>query len=369
MSKKIPFFEYPRLWTDYKQDYISIIDRVASSGGYILQKELSDFESELAKFTGANYSVGVGNATDAMEIFLEAIGLKKGDEIIISSHTMLATASAIRVAGGVPIPVDIGEDNLICTKSIEEAITSKTVGIMPTQLNGRVCDMDSITKIANKHALFIVEDAAQGLGARYKGKHAGTFGLASCISFFPAKVLGCFGDAGAVLVNDKILFQKIYQLHDHGRDIDGEVKRWGRNSRLDNLQAAILNHKLKTYDRVIERRRAVAQIYQDRLGVLDELQLPPSPSNTSNNFDTYQNYELTADSRDELKKYLSEKNIGTLIQWGGKGIHQFQQLGFTQKLPNTDKFFERCIMLPMNIFISNEDVEYICNSIKSFYRK
>lgn len=369
MTKKIHFFEYPRLWNDYKKDYISIIDKVASSGGFILQKELSDFEVELAKSTGANYSVGVGNATDAMEIFLEAIGLKKGDEIIISSHTMLATASAIRVAGGVPIPVDIGDDNLICPKSIEEAITSNTVGIMPTQLNGRVCGMDAIIKIANKHGLFIVEDAAQGLGARYKGKHAGTFGLASCISFFPAKVLGCFGDAGAVLVNEKNLFQKIYQLHDHGRDIDGEVKRWGRNSRLDNLQAAILSHKLKTYDQVIERRRTVAQMYQDRLGRLHELQLPPPPSNTSNHFDVYQNYELTADDRNELRKYLSEKNIGTLIQWGGKSIHQFQQLGFTQKLPNTDKFFERCIMLPMNIFISDEDVEYICNSIKYFYRK
>lgn len=366
---KIPFFEYPRLWTDHKQDYISIIDSIASSGGYILQKELSDFEIELAKFAGVNYSVGVGNATDAMEIFLEAIGLKKGDEIIISSHTMLATASAIRVAGGVPVPVDIGDDNLICSKSIEEAITSNTVGIMPTQLNGRVCDMDAIIKVANKHSLFIVEDAAQGLGARYKGKHAGTFGLASCISFFPAKVLGCFGDAGAILVNDKNLYHKIFQIHDHGRDIDGEVKRWGRNSRLDNLQAAILNHKLKIYDQVIERRRAVAQIYQDRLGGLDELQLPPPPNNNSDHFDVYQNYELTADNRDELKKYLSEKNIGTLIQWGGKGIHQFKQLGFTQKLPNTNKFFERCIMLPMNIFISDEDVEYICNSIKSFYRK
>ena len=366
---KIPFFQYPRLWTDFKQEYISIIDHVASSGGYILQKELGDFEIELAKFTGANYSVGVGNATDAMEIFLEAIGLKKGDEIIISSHTMLATASAIRVSGGIPVPVDISDDNLICPKSIEESITSNTVGIMPTQLNGRVCDMDPIIKIAKKYGLFIVEDAAQGLGARYKEKHAGTFGLASCISFFPAKVLGCFGDAGAVLVNDKNLYHKIYQLHDHGRDIDGEVKRWGRNSRLDNLQAAILSHKLKIYNQVIERRRTVAQMYQDRLGGLDELRLPPPPSKTSNHFDVYQNYELTANDRDELKKYLTEKNIGTLIQWGGKGIHQFKQLGFTQKLPNTDKFFEKCIMLPMNIFISDEDIEYICNSIKSFYRK
>ena len=369
MSRKIPFFEYPRLWNDNRKDYISIIDDVAGSGGFIMQKSLSDFETELANYSGSNYAVGVGNATDGMEIFLEAIGLKNGDEIIISSHTMLATASAIKMTGGIPVPVDIGKDNLISIESIEQAITPNTVGIMPTQLNGRVCDMDSITRIAKKNGLFIVEDSAQALGARYKGKHAGTFGLASCISFFPAKVLGCFGDAGAVLVNDKDLYHKIYQLHDHGRDNDGEVKRWGRNSRLDNLQAAILNLKLKNFDEVIERRRNIAEIYQSQLELLDEIQLPPSPSKTSDNFDVYQNYEIMADKRNELKNFLSEKNIGTLIQWGGKGIHHFRQLGFNQQLPNTDKFFERCIMLPMNIFISDDDVEYICENIKMFYRK
>ena len=369
MSIKVPFFDYPRLWLDNRKELISIIDNVSSSGGFIMQKAVSDFEQELAKYSGCNYAVGVGNATDAMEIFLEAIGLNKGDEIIISSHTMLATASAIKFAGGVPVPVDIGDDNLICKESIENAITSNTVGIMPTQLNGRVCDMDAISKIAKKNGLFVIEDAAQALGARFKGQHAGTFGLASCISFFPAKLLGCLGDAGGVLVNDKNLYHKIFQLHDHGRDTDGEVKRWGRNSRLDNLQAAILSHKLKTYKKVIERRREVAQMYQDRLSDLSELQLPPGPSNTSDHFDVYQNYEITADKRDDLKMYLSEKNIGTLIQWGGKGVHQFHKLGFNQKLPKTEKFFERCIMLPMNIFISNEDVDYICEVVKSFYMK
>ena len=369
MSIKVPFFDYSRLWLDNRKELISIIDNVSSSGGFIMQKAVSDFEQELAKYSGCNYAVGVGNATDAMEIFLEAIGLNKGDEIIISSHTMLATASAIKFAGGVPVPVDIGDDNLICKESIENAITSNTVGIMPTQLNGRVCDMDAISKIAKKNGLFVIEDAAQALGASFKGQHAGTFGLASCISFFPAKLLGCLGDAGGVLVNDKNLYHKIFQLHDHGRDTDGEVKRWGRNSRLDNLQAAILSHKLKTYKKVIERRREVAQMYQDRLSDLSELQLPPSPSNTSDHFDVYQNYEITADKRDDLKMYLSEKNIGTLIQWGGKGVHQFHQLGFNQKLPKTEKFFERCIMLPMNIFISNEDVDYICEVVKSFYMK
>ena len=369
MSIKVPFFEYPRLWLDEKDQFLSIIDEVSSSGGFIMQEAVSDFESDLAAYAGSNYSVGVGNATDGMEIFLEAIGLNSGDEIIISSHTMLATASAVKVAGGVPVPVDIGTDNLISVQAIEGAITPNTVGIMPTQLNGRVCDMDAILAIAKKHRLFVVEDAAQALGARYKEQHAGTFGLASAISFYPAKVLGCLGDAGGVLVNDKNLYHKIYELHDHGRGMNGEVIRWGRNSRLDNIQAAILSFKLKTYSNVIKRRREIAQMYQDRLGLLEELQLPPAPSVDSDNFDVYQNYELQADSRDDLKTYLSKKNIGTLIQWGGKGIHQFKQLGFDQVLPDTERFFKHCIMLPMNIFISDSDVDYVCETVVDFYKK
>ena len=365
----VPFFEYPRLWADDKEEFLSIIDNVSSSGSFILQKAVTEFETELASYTGSNYSVGVGNATDGMEIFLEAIGLNSGDEIIISSHTMLATASAVKVAGGVPVPVDIGTDNLISVQAIENAITPNTVGIMPTQLNGRVCDMDAILNVAKKHGIFVVEDAAQALGAKYKGQHAGTFGLASAISFFPAKVLGCLGDAGGVLVNDKDLYHQIFQLHDHGRDVDGEVRRWGRNSRLDNIQAAILSHKLKTFDNVIARRRQIAQMYQERLGSLEQLQLPEAPSIISDNFDVYQNYELQADKRDNLKTYLNGKNIGTLIQWGGKAVHQFRHLGFDQVLPNTERFFERCIMLPMNVFISDSDVDYICESVSEFYRK
>ena len=284
-TKTVPFFEYPRLWKDDRDDFLSIIDNVSSSGGFILQQAVFDFEKELAEYAETNYSIGVGNATDGMEIFLEAIGISPGDEIIISSHTMLATASAIKVAGGNPIPVDIkNDDNLICPSAIEDAITENTVGIMPTQLNGRICDMDSIKKIAEKKGLFIVEDAAQALGSRYKGQHAGTFGLASDISFFPAKVLGCLGDAGGILVNDKDLYHKMYQIHDHGRDVDGQVKRWGRNSRLDNIQAAILSFKLKTYNNVIKRRREVAKIYHERLKNLTEMSLRFSDSSPSKSY-------------------------------------------------------------------------------------
>ena len=369
MSKlNVPFFEYPRLWSDDRKDLLAIIDEVSSTGGFILQKAVSEFETQLAEYTGVNFSVGVGNATDGMEIFLEAIGINPGDEIIISSHTMLATASAIKIAGGIPVPVDIGEDNLISVEAITESITTNTVGIMPTQLNGRICDMDSILALADKHSLFVVEDAAQALGSTYKGKHAGTFGLASDISFYPAKVVGCLGDAGAVLVNDTALYHKIYQLHDHGRDLDGEVKSWGRNSRLDNIQAAILSYKLNSYHEVIARRREIAQIYQDHLSELEELQLPPGPQTDNDRFDIYQNYELQADNRDGLKLHLSGKGIGTLIQWGGTAIHQYINLGFNQNCPNADKFFDRCIMLPMNNFISNDDVNYVCESVAEFYK-
>ena len=178
--------------------------------------------------------------------------IKSGDEIIVSSHTMLATASSVIVAGGTPIPIDIGDDFMMDASLIENSITSRTVGIMPTQLNGRTCDMDSITSIVKKYNLHLVEDAAQALGSKFKDKFAGTFGKASAFSFYPAKVLGCLGDGGAVVTNDEELYDKIFQLHDHGRDVHGEVKSWGRNSRLDNINAAILKYNLNLYKNTIK---------------------------------------------------------------------------------------------------------------------
>ena len=368
-NRKIPFFDYTKLWTEEREDLINIIDRVASSGGFIMQDDLKSFENNLANYSDSNFAVGVGNATDGMEIFLQAIGLNRGDEIIISSHTMLATASAVIMAGGKPVPVDIDEDNLINPDAIESAITENTVGIMPTQLNGRICKMDKIKSIADRKKLFLVEDAAQALGAKYKGKHAGTFGLASSISFFPAKVMGSLGDAGGVLAQDADLYEKIYELHDHGRNSLGEVIRWGRNSRLDNIQAAILNFKFTNYSKVINRRREIANIYHEYLSDITELKLPNPPCKNSDNFDVFQNYELEADNRDLLKEYLSKNNIGTLIQWGGYAVHHHKNLGFNIELEKCDRFFQKCIMLPMNTFISNSDVKHISNKIREFYRR
>lgn len=364
----VPFFNYPRAYLDDREDLLRIFDEVGQRGAFIMQKDLIEFEASLAQYTGAKYAIGVANATDGLEFAWMAIGLRPGDEVICCSHTMLATAASIKTAGGIPIPVELGPDNLIDPDAVEAAINPRTVGIMPTQLNGRTCDMDRIMAIARKYRLFVVEDAAQALGSRFKGQHAGTFGNASAISFFPAKVLGCLGDGGGILTNDAGLHDKMFQLHDHGRDVSGEIKSWGRNSRLDNFQAAILDFRLQTYDKVISRRRAIATMYQAQLGDLNELQLPPAPDAHPDHFDIYQNYELQADRRDALKDYLKAQGIGTLIQWGGKAVHQWERLGFTVKLPKVERFFERCIMLPMNMFVSDAEVRYVSDTVRSFYR-
>jgi len=367
-DRNVPFFDYPRLYLDERDALLRIVEDVGERGAFIMQKDLTEFESTLAEYTDAEHAIGVANATDGMELIWMALGLRPGDEVICCSHTMLATASAIKTAGGTPVPVELGEDNLIDPDAVEAAITPRTVGIMPTQLNGRTCKMDRILSIAEKNHFFVVEDSAQALGSRYKGQHAGTFGHGGAFSFFPAKVLGGLGDGGGVVLNDYNLFDKVYQLHDHGRDVNGEVKSWGRNSRLDNLQAAILNYRIQSYDQVVARRRKIAAMYQDRLGDLEELQLPPAPDADPDHFDVYQNYELQADRRDELKQFLSERGIGTLIQWGGKAVHQWEPLGFNVKLPKVERFFERCIMLPMNMFIDDEDVHYVCDQVTAFYR-
>tara|TARA_B100000242_G_C43055458_1_gene493960 strand:- start:16491 stop:17597 length:1107 start_codon:yes stop_codon:yes gene_type:complete len=367
--KNIPFCDYRKLYTENRNDYLNIFDEVASNGGFIMQKALSDFENELAKFIGCKYTIGVANCTDGLEIGWQTIGLRNGDEVICSSHTFIATASSIVMAGGVPVPVDIGPDNLIDPDAVEDAINPRTVGIVPTQLNGRTCDMDRIMDIAYRHKLFVVEDSAQALGSLFKGKHSGTFGNLGAISFYPAKVLGCFGDGGALITNDENIFDKAFQLHEQGRDPNGEIKSWGRNSRLDNIQAAILSFQLKKYPEVINKRRQIAAYYNSRLSCLEELILPPPPCDNGDHFDIFQNYEFIAERRDELKKYLYERGIGTLIQWNGKGIHQWEPLGFNIKLPKVEEFFRKSIMIPIWPYLSDEDIEYIADNIYAFYRK
>jgi dTDP-4-amino-4,6-dideoxygalactose transaminase len=362
----IPFFPYAQLYKDDRENYLNIFDDVCSRGAYILQKDLQDFENECKEFLNVKHVFGVANGTDALIIGLKAMGIGEGDEVIVPSHTYIASPASIHLVGAKIILCECDDDGMMDINDIEHRITNNTKAIMPVHINGRTCSMDQIIEIANNNNLLIVEDAAQAFGSKYKNKSAGTFGGFGTISFYPAKLLGCFGDGGLIMCNDDDIAYKISLLRDHGRNANGDVVDWGLNSRLDNLQAAILLHKLKTYKNDIIRRRNIASLYQNGLSSLTQLKLPVAPSN-GNHFDVYQNYELRAESRDELKKFLAEQGIGTIIQWAGTPVHQFKELGFNVSLKKTDKFFEECLMLPMNMGITDHEIEYIIGKVREFY--
>ena len=367
MINNIPFFNYPLVFSQRKKEYLDVIEKVHSKGAFIMQEELEEFEYQLSNFLKVNHVYGVADGTMAILLSLLASGIKEGDEVILPAHTFVATAAAVNHTGAIPILADCNKEHLIDPESVKQKISDKTKAILPVQLNGRVCDMDAIEKLAKKNDLIIIEDSCQALGASFKGRYAGTFGKAGTFSFFPAKTLGCFGDGGAVITDDDEIAVKIEMLRDHGRDQDsGKVKVYGYNSRLDNVQAAILSVKLKYYENDINIRRDLAMIYNDRLKNLSKIDLPPEPENQKH-YDIYQNYEIEADDRDNLKKFLEKQGIGTILQWGGYTLNNFEDLDLNCELEYTDKMRKRYLMLPMHHMLKNEEIHYICDQIESFY--
>jgi dTDP-4-amino-4,6-dideoxygalactose transaminase len=367
-SMQIPFFRYPHLFDQYRDETLSAVIDVMQRGAFILQKDLTDFEAGIQTFMRVRHALGVANGTDALIIALRAAGIKQGDEVIVPSHTYVASAASIHFAGATPVLVDCLDDHMIDPRAVEAAIGPKTTAIMPVQVNGRTANMDLLNAIAVKHGLQIIEDAAQALGSKFKNKNAGTFGVASGISLYPAKVLGCFGDGGLITTNDDSVAQECLLLRDHGRDQDGLVVKWGLNSRLDNLQAAILNVRLRHFAADIERRREIARRYREGLQEIAEVLLPAGPDDDVDHFDIYQNYEIEAENRDELRTHLKADGIGTIIQWAGTPVHRFGLPGVrVTDVPRTDLLFKRCFLLPMNTSVTNDEVEYICSSIRTFY--
>ena len=369
-KKNVPFFDYKFILGQYKDELTNIMLDISEKGSFIMQADVKRFENSLSTFLGSKYSLGVANCTDGLLLAIKAAGIGAGDEVIFSSHTFVATASAIYHSGAKPIPVECGKDHLIDTKSIESAITSRTKAIIPTQLNGQVCDMEELIIICKRYNLILIEDAAQSLGAKYKGKSAGTFGLASAYSFYPAKVVGCFGDGGAVVTNDEFIYDKVFLTRDHGRAKIGEVVTWGMNSRLDNLQAAILDFKLSKYSLDIERRREIATLYENGLKDIKEMVLPPSPTFNPDKFEIYQNYEVEVvkrSDREKLRAHLTNNGIGTILQWGGKAVHEFEGLELKYSLPFTEDLMRRSFLLPMNTSLTNDDLSYIIENIRNYY--
>lgn len=368
----VPFFDWKALYAERADEFGRIMHETASRGGFVLQAAVEEFEAALAGYLGVRHVVGLSDCTNAMLLGLRASRLEPGDEVIMPSHAFIAAAQAIHFAGGTPVPVELSErDWLVDPEAIRAAITPRTRGVMAVHLNGRPCSMDAILAIAAEHDLAVYEDAAQALGAKFFGTNAGCFGEWAAFSFYPAKTLGCFGDAGALVTNDDHIAETVRAMRNHGAGPDKTIPKdcavWGTNSRLDNIQAAILVYKLTYYDEAIARRREIALRYQEAFATIGEFELPPAPDSDPRYFDIFQNYEVCCDRRDGLRAWLDQRGIGTIVQWGGTGIHQFRYLGFDQHLPKTDRFFERSLLLPMNHLLSDRQVSRVVDCVRSFF--
>ncbi len=369
MKYRVPFVNYPLQYKNLRREIDAVIKDVLLRGDLVLRKDVEKFEKNIAFFVGTKFAVGVNSCTDALIFSLKAAGIKKGDEVITVSHTFFATIEAIHHCGAKPILIDVREDFLMDPEKIEKVITKKTRAILPVHLNGRVCEMDKIMRLAKKYNLIVIEDAAQSLGAKFNGKMAGSFGITGCFSFYPAKILGALGDGGIVTTNNKNIAEKIHLLRNHGQKTKTKIVCYGFTSRLHNLQAAVLNVKFKYLPKWIRRRREIAQIYSKGLLDISEIKLPSAPRADVRFFDAYQNYVIRAQKRDELFNHLKENGVETLIK-DPIPLHFHIALGLSQfKLPYTERLAKEVISLPMYPELTNKQVEYAISCVCNFYHK
>jgi dTDP-4-amino-4,6-dideoxygalactose transaminase len=309
----VPFLDLKPAYGELREELDAAYRRVMESGWYLLGPELERFEAEFARYCGARFCVGVGNGLEALHLILRACEIGRGDEVIVPSHTFIATWLAVSEAGATPVPVEPNPATFnIDPERIAAAITRNTKAIMPVHLYGQPADMDSINSIARKHGLKVIEDNAQAHGARYKEKRTGCLSDAAAVSFYPAKNLGAFGDAGAVTTDDAALADRVRTLRNYGSKKKYFNDLPGYNSRMDELQAAFLSVKLKRLDEWNARRRAVAGRYLSELRGVDGLALPCVPEWAE---PVWHIFAVRHRRRDALQRHLEQAGIGTLIHY------------------------------------------------------
>jgi len=353
-------------YLSYRDDINSAIQRVLDSGWYVLGEEVTQFEKEFSQFNTVSHTVGVGSGTEALHIALRALDIGQGDEVITTAHTAVATASAIDLAGAKPIFVDIEPDFFtIDPDLIEDAITPKTKAIIPVHIYGQPCNMDAIMEIANKNNLKVIEDCAQTHGAKYNGKRVGSIGDVGCFSFYPTKNLGAIGDGGALVTNDDQLAGKIKLLREYGWKERYISSKEGWNSRLDELQAAILHVKLKHLDEDNFRRNKHAKIYFDLLKYLP-LESPKTRSNCSHVFHLF---VIKTEQRDKLRDYLQKNGVNTTIQYPVP-VHKqkyFQKMCSEKSLPMTEQVTKNILSIPMYPELEEKEINKVSNILKDYF--
>lgn len=367
MHYKVPFVNYPAHYHNIEKELDFAIKEVLSRGDLILRGQLKEYEENMAAFIGVKHAVGVSSGTDALILSLKAAGIGIGDEVITVAHTFVATLASIIHCGATPILIDISNDYNMDVNLLEQAVTPKTRVVMPVHLNGRMCDMTRLMEISQKHDLIVIEDAAQALGASVDGHRSGILGLTACFSFYPAKILGGIGDGGLVATNSDEIATKIRLLRDHGVNREtGDILFYGFTNRLDNLQAAILNVKLKYLPQWINRRRELADLYERGLSDLPQVQTPLPPRQGCY-FDVYTNYVVRAQERDKLVTYLKEQGIETLVS-NPKPVHHQKALGLSHfHLPRTEQFAGEVVSLPLYPELSNAQIKVVVDAVHEFY--
>jgi UDP-2-acetamido-2-deoxy-ribo-hexuluronate aminotransferase len=372
--EKIKMVDLQGQYLRIKPEIDAAIQQVLDTTTFIQGPAVQQFADSLAAYLQVKTVIPCANGTDALQIAMMALDLKPGDEVILPVHTYVATAEVIALLGLTPIFIEVDENtfNLDVTQ-LESKITSRTKAIVPVHLYGQCADMEPILKIAGKHDLFVIEDAAQALGAEYtfsdgRKNKAGTMGTIGSTSFFPSKNLGCYGDGGAIFTNDQALGEKMKMIANHGQKIKYHHDVIGVNSRLDTLQAAILQVKLKYLDEYSSKRNEAAAFYDRTLQDIPQIKTPCRSKNSTH---VYHQYTLKVEARDELKKYLEKQHIPSMIYYPVPLHFQkaYVRSGFgAGTFPITEMLSKTVISLPIHTEMDTDELSYICETLKKFYR-
>ncbi|MFH1227096.1 MAG: DegT/DnrJ/EryC1/StrS family aminotransferase [Planctomycetota bacterium] len=373
MVNNVPFMDLGAQYKQIREEVIKKIDDINSRGDFILGEDLRMLEQEFSAFCGVQYGVGVASGTDALYLALMACGVKAGDEVITAPNSFIATAVAISLTGAKPVFVDVDPVTYnINPKLIGAKITPKTKVIIPVHLYGQPSEMDEIMTISRNHKLFVIEDAAQAHGVMYKGKKVGGFGDLACFSFYPAKNLGAYGDGGIVVSNNQVLADKVRILRNYGQKVKNLHSTFGVNSRLDNLQAAILRIKLKYIDMWNNNRRKNAKLYQkcflSNSGIDTNKVILPNPVSDKQDH-IYHIYAILIENRDKMGEYLKSKGISFGLHYL-MPIHLqecYKDLGYKKSdFPAAENMSAKTISLPMYPELKPEQIERVVAAVKEF---
>ncbi len=364
---KIPYINLTKQYKIEKKKLLKVIDKCLSTGKWVGGSEVEKFEKSISKICKVKYCVSLNSGTDALTLALHLLGVRRGDEVITPPNSFIASTAVITHLGAKPVFVDVKKDQNINENNIEEKITKKTKAIMPVHLTGRMCTMDKIIKISKKYNIPVIEDCAQSILSSYKKKMSGSWGNVGCFSAHPLKNLNASGDGGYLTTNNKSIYEKIKNLRTHGMEESRDnVSSFGYVSRMDNMQAAILNFRLKNLKNIINKRRKNVDFYLDNLN----LNRVYFPMEKQSEYNSYHTFVVQVEKRNQLREFLKKRGIETSIHYPVP-IHlqaASKYLGYKKgDFLETESQSKKILTLPINQFLSKKEIIYICKMINYFY--